>query len=346
MPDSLLIDTAFIPGVVSIFAAGLLWFIGGTDRGCAAAAGAIGIGFITGYLVILGPPPAPPNASIQKLFYVVAVGVILGVLLDLMRPQPGVTRALGALAPLVIIGWFVWRRLFAIDWGHDWTLLIKVVGFAIVAGAILASLYRERGAAVESGMMILVATSEHRPCRIGGFRRVSGRRSIEWDDRCGSGGIVAMELALFPPRLRRCRDFGRRRRFDGARCNLVAFQRSQPLGVSDVGVRVPGRANVRTIGAGTRRVRTRDTTVRLGRNRHYSRAGGARGCAFRKRSIAVIEYCDPFVSFFNVQHSDESPFRLRSNLATSVAAAASASILGSGSAATFACPRLMQRSHH
>ena len=159
MPDSLLIDTAFIPGVVSIFAAGLLWFIGGTDRGYAAAAGAIGIGFITGYLVILGPPPAPPNASIQKLFYVVAVGVILGVLLDLMRPQPGVTRALGALAPLVIIGWFVWRRLFAIDWGHDWTLLIKVVGFAIVAGAILASLYRERGAAVESGMMILVAAT-------------------------------------------------------------------------------------------------------------------------------------------------------------------------------------------
>lgn len=159
MPDNLLIDTAFIPGVVSIFAAGLLWFIGGADRGYAVAAGAIGIGFITGYLVILGPPPAPPNASIQKLFYVVAVGVILGVLLDLMRPQPGVTRALGALAPLVIIGWFVWRRLFAIDWGHDWTLLIKVVGFAIVAGAILASLYRERGAAVESGVMILVAAT-------------------------------------------------------------------------------------------------------------------------------------------------------------------------------------------
>ena len=159
MPDNLLIDTALIPGVVSIFAAGLLWFIGGADRGYAAAAGAIGIGFITGYLVILGPPPAPPNASIQKLFYVVAVGVILGVLLDLMRPQPGVTRALGALAPLIIIGWFVWRRLFAIDWGHDWTLLIKVVGFAIVAGAILASLYRERGAAVESGVMILVAAT-------------------------------------------------------------------------------------------------------------------------------------------------------------------------------------------
>lgn len=159
MPDNLLIDTALIPGVVSILAAGLLWFIGGADRGYAAAAGAIGIGFITGYLVILGPPPAPPNASIQKLFYVVAVGVILGVLLDLMRPQPGVTRALGALAPLVIIGWFVWRRLFAIDWGHDWTLLIKVVGFAIVAGAILASLYRERGAAVESCVMILVAAT-------------------------------------------------------------------------------------------------------------------------------------------------------------------------------------------
>ena len=159
MPDNLLIDTALIPGVVSIFAAGLLWFIGGADRGYATAAGAIGIGFIAGYLVILGPPLAPPNASIQKLFYVVAVGVILGVLLDLMRPQPGVTRALGALAPLVIIGWFVWRRLFAIDWGHDWTLLIKVVGFAIVAGAILASLYRERGAAVESGVMILVAAT-------------------------------------------------------------------------------------------------------------------------------------------------------------------------------------------
>jgi hypothetical protein len=159
MPHNLLIDTALIPGVISIFSTGLLWFIGGVDRGYAAAAGAIGIGFISGYLVILGPPPMQPTASMQKLFYIVAVGVTLGVLLDLMRPRPGVTRVLGALTPLVIIGWFVWPRLFAIDWGHDWTLLIKAVTFTTVAGAILASLYREKGAAVESGVMILLAAT-------------------------------------------------------------------------------------------------------------------------------------------------------------------------------------------
>jgi hypothetical protein len=157
VPDNLLIDTALIPGLVAVFAAGLLWFIGGADRGYAAAAGAIGIGFIAGYLVILGPPPAPPAASTQKLFYVVAVGVTLGVLLDLMRLPPGVMRALGGLAPLVIVGWFIWPRLLAIDWGHDGTMLIKAVAFAAIAGAVLASLYRERGAAVEPGVMILVA---------------------------------------------------------------------------------------------------------------------------------------------------------------------------------------------
>ena len=156
-PDNILIQTVLVPGAVAMLAAGLLWFIGGADRGYAAAAGAIGIGFIAGYLVILGAPLAPPASSMQKLFYIVAGGAAFGVLLDLMRPPPAVTRALGAMAPSGIIAWFIWSRLFAIDWSADWTLLVKAVIFAAVAGAILASLYRDRGAAVEPSVMIMAA---------------------------------------------------------------------------------------------------------------------------------------------------------------------------------------------
>ena len=150
-------QTVLVPGAVAVFAAGLLWFIGGADRGYAAAAGAIGIGFVAGYFVMLGVPSAPPVSSTQKLFYVVAGGTALGVLLDLMRPPPALTRAAGAMTPSVIIGWFVWQRLFAMDWGNDWGLIVKAVAFAAVAGAALASLYRDRGAAVEPGVMILAS---------------------------------------------------------------------------------------------------------------------------------------------------------------------------------------------
>jgi hypothetical protein len=69
-PDNILIQTVLVPGAVAMLAAGLLWFIGGADRGYAAAAGAIGIGFIAGYLVIrpckscfTSSPVAPPLAS-------------------------------------------------------------------------------------------------------------------------------------------------------------------------------------------------------------------------------------------------------------------------------------------
>jgi len=156
-PDITLIQTALVPGAAAVFAAGLLWFIGGADRGYAAAAGAIGIGFVAGYFVMLGAPMAPPASSTQKLLYVVAGGTAFGVLLDMMRLPPALTRALGAMAPSVIIAWFVWPRLFAINWGDDWGLLVKAVVFAAVAGAALASLYRDRGAAVEPSVMILAA---------------------------------------------------------------------------------------------------------------------------------------------------------------------------------------------
>ena len=148
-----------IPGVIAAFAAGLLWFIGGADRGFAAASGAVGVGVIAAYLAILGAPPAPPAAAMQKLFYIVAGGTVLGVLLDLLRAPPGVTRVLGAVAPTVIMVWFTWRVLTGLDWREDWLFAVKAVAFAAITGAILASLYRDRGAAVDSGVMVLVAAA-------------------------------------------------------------------------------------------------------------------------------------------------------------------------------------------
>ncbi|MFT6581231.1 MAG: hypothetical protein ACJAU6_001664 [Alphaproteobacteria bacterium] len=159
LPEGLFIQTVLIPGVAAAFAAGLLWFVGGGDRGFAAASGAIGIGVLAAYLAVLGAPPAPPAAAMQKLFYIVAGGTLLGILLDMLRAPIGMTRVLGALAPTIIIVWLAWRPLMGLDWGEDWMLALKVVAFAAIAGAILSSLYRDRGAAVESGVLVLVAAA-------------------------------------------------------------------------------------------------------------------------------------------------------------------------------------------
>lgn len=103
--------TIIWPLLASAVGAGLARLFAGPGMGAALAPVAITIGFLLGYLVILGLPGFPPPSSTQKLPYLVVLVAILAVVVALVRGRLIVASA--GLAVLAIGGllWLSGRRL-------------------------------------------------------------------------------------------------------------------------------------------------------------------------------------------------------------------------------------------
>lgn len=145
-----------MPGLAAFVLAGVLRAALGRERGGRLAAAGAGLGLIAAYLLIVGPPPLPPVSSLQKLFYVVAGGLLLGAVLDLLR-DPWLLRwplLLGVLFGVVY--WLGLPRLEAGPSTETTVVLAALFAASLVALARLDSLREKMG--IGAPVLLLVAS--------------------------------------------------------------------------------------------------------------------------------------------------------------------------------------------
>jgi hypothetical protein len=151
--NDLLVQSAFIPFAVALVSAGILRFVAGSMHGPAMAGAAICLAFLTGYVLVFGPPAYWPPSAAQKLFFIAIVGGILGMSLDLSRESRPITLFVGALAPALAALWLGWSRLLALDWADIATLILV----AVAGGGVLTELYSKNVQPADSAVKLLIA---------------------------------------------------------------------------------------------------------------------------------------------------------------------------------------------
>jgi hypothetical protein len=150
----LLLQSAVIPIAVAAIAAGILRLIAGSTHGPPMAGAAIGLAFVTGYVLTLGAPAVWPPSEMQKLFFIAVAGTIFGMSLDLSREARHVTLMTAAVAPALALLWLGWPRIVTPAWADIGCLVIV----ALAGAAVLTELYSRSAQPAESGIKLLIAS--------------------------------------------------------------------------------------------------------------------------------------------------------------------------------------------
>ena len=146
------VQTGLVPFALALGLAAVLQALGaGRVMGLA-----LGAGFLAAYALFEGVVPFPPPAAKQKIFYLVAFGLAVGLLIDLMKRPPWLARGAVIAFPLACALWFAWRRLGGnMDLGFAASLLGLWAGGAVL----LARLERvgEAQGALSAGILLIAA---------------------------------------------------------------------------------------------------------------------------------------------------------------------------------------------
>lgn len=141
------------PLLAALILAGLIRLLTGAGRSAACAAAAA-IAFLLAYALILGLPPATPRSAMQKIFYVVAAGAVIGVIIDLVTSARAPLWLAAVLGPSLGLAWLAEARLRAPD-QETWILLAPLWIAGIAVAARVVSLV-ERG--IDAPIMVLAAS--------------------------------------------------------------------------------------------------------------------------------------------------------------------------------------------
>ena len=114
-------------------------------------------GLLMAFVQLRGIPSLPPNSAPEKLFYLITLGGLIGVALDLLGRPPLIGRLAFVLFPAICLAWFGLRPLLA---GPDVWLLIKLAlmwaGAAIVLWQICVATAR---CGALAGAILILATA-------------------------------------------------------------------------------------------------------------------------------------------------------------------------------------------
>jgi len=148
-----LVQSVLVPVAGGFILTGAIRFANGRAKGPLVAGAAVALGFLVGYVLIVGLPPLTPVSNQQKLAYVVAGRLIIGFLMDFSRRPPfyrELVYIVGAAAALY------WMALPKIAGGTAWTYL-SLVALWIAAGLIGYRLEKSRANVVNACAPLLVA---------------------------------------------------------------------------------------------------------------------------------------------------------------------------------------------
>jgi hypothetical protein len=143
------VQSTLFPFAFSLASTGAIRLVGGRRQGRQLASAAVSIAFLGVVPIVLGLPAFPPGASLDKLPYIVGMGLFLGTLLDLRPPPKWASVLLIALWPALTLAWAT-----APEWRvPDETVLSKVGLLYLGAVAILLRVHRQRDGLAPSLMV-------------------------------------------------------------------------------------------------------------------------------------------------------------------------------------------------
>jgi hypothetical protein len=140
----LTLDTLILPAAACGAAFWVVRRVGGESKAGAAAAIALGAGYLTGHARALGPPSFPPTDTTQWLFYVVVLSIAIGAFLGFV---PRWRLALAAIPIPVLLGTTL-RPMWTYHWGVGEAV---VWGAGLMAALLLVWLTQDRLASVSDG---------------------------------------------------------------------------------------------------------------------------------------------------------------------------------------------------
>jgi hypothetical protein len=133
------VQVSLLPLGFAAVSTGAIRLVGGGWRGPTLASAAIVIGALGAGLILLGLPAFPPQTSLQRLLYVIAVSLFLGTVLDLRRPRDWVLSVLIVLWGAAAVAWIAEPRLRDAD-----DLALARVGILYVATLLVLFRLQER----------------------------------------------------------------------------------------------------------------------------------------------------------------------------------------------------------
>lgn len=152
LSEALLLGVALPLGVALVLAGGIRFGFGRTT-GALLASAAIAGAFVIAFSAVQGWPGFPPRSGTQKVLYVVLVGLVFGVLIDLVRGQI-LTRILAFLWPAGIIAWIGWRQLMSLDP----ISLITIALLYVASVVVMLGLQKPTGPTSNGPVMLLAAS--------------------------------------------------------------------------------------------------------------------------------------------------------------------------------------------
>jgi hypothetical protein len=122
-------QAAVSPFLAALVLTLLLRLILGAGRTRYLPVSGIGVGFLLAYALAVGIPALLPHASTQKIFYIVLIGLVLGIAIDAAGATRRAGHAVAFLLPAAALAWIAQRRFAG----------LTLEGWAILAALLVAS---------------------------------------------------------------------------------------------------------------------------------------------------------------------------------------------------------------
>jgi hypothetical protein len=149
-------QTIVAPFALALLVAGAARLGGGATRGDIVAGAGVALAILVGYALFEGIPRFPPAAAKQKLFYLIALGAALGLIIDSLGRPSFIDRLVLLAFPAACVAWLAWRQLSAGPALGTW------VTFLLLWAGMAAALWQtaeaaDRGGGTVGPVLVIVA---------------------------------------------------------------------------------------------------------------------------------------------------------------------------------------------
>ncbi len=184
--ENLLQNPIFLGALAPFFLSFVLSAVLRLASGPRYAVAAVGLTFLITYYLLLGIPVFPPQASIQKVFYLAALAWVAGLAIDVTHTERAMGHLFSYVFPIIALVWLGWRLITGGASAGDVTAMIVLYAAAILVFWRVAATARSADVETDSRYALLPSILVMVAAMASGFTAVIG----------ASASLAQLALAL------------------------------------------------------------------------------------------------------------------------------------------------------